>query len=133
MSEPILMENTKTNTFSRFNPRVYKRNRRFYRKVPNGEITLTMLVSAGMGAEAIKSEPKPAAKPEPKPAAKPDGIIVDATIAGAPDMSGWSEDQLRDYAQDNDIPYHPMAKESGLRKAIQRHFAPAVADAKEDE
>ena len=117
MSKPILMENTKIHTFSRYNEKVYKRNERFYRIVPNNELTPSMFKSAGMSPLKSKEAPKPKADPEPTQL-NPNPYA----IPNLPDMEGWDEEDFRKFAQDHDIPYHPMAKATGLRKAIERFY-----------
>ena len=130
MSEAMLMENTKNTTFSRFNEKVFNRNRRFFRKIEEKELTSAMCASAGIAVpESVRAKEAKVVKAEtPKVIAQvkeagPEKAQVDEPKGdGRPDTTGWNEDQLRDYAQDKDIPTHPAAKIAGLNAAITRHF-----------
>jgi len=112
-----LMENTDIGTFRVYRESVFLRNRNNYRVVPPDEVTDEMRKCAGMGPMPKKAPEKaPEVEKTPEVASTPD------PRTGRPDTSGWTEDQLREFTQDRDIPTHPKAKSAGFRAAIDRHF-----------
>lgn len=121
---PLLMENTKNHTFSVFNEKVLKRNSRFFRPVYRNEVTQAMCKSAGLSGKEF-AEKKAVEVVETPPVAAPameEAPPQAETLPQAPDFSGWDEDTLRNYCQENDIPTHPAAKSAGLQAAITRFF-----------
>lgn len=137
--QPVLMENTKINSFAIFNERVYNRNLRFFRKIYKEDVTPAMCKSAGIAVpDYVKLNAAKAAtevtvevkEVEPVKAPEMLEVQVDDTVIARPDTSGWSEDELRNFTQDNDIPIHPQAKTAGLQAAITRYYDDLEANAK---
>ncbi|MHC4301347.1 MAG: hypothetical protein ACYS7Y_29110 [Planctomycetota bacterium] len=130
--QPVLMENTKIHSFTRFNKGVFTRNERFFRKVYADEITEAMCKSAGIDYEPYRGNrvALEAAKPaeditiEVKKDApeKAHEIEVDSPGQARPDIEDWDEAKLRAYCQENEIPTHPAARKAGLEAAITRYF-----------
>ena len=125
--KPILMENTKINSFSIFNEGVYQRNSRIFRKVYKQDLTAKMCTSAGLSVpDYLKETSKAVGIVEvDAPVVEVDAPVVESQ---RPDIEDWDEDKLRDYCMENDIPTHPAAKKPGLVAAITRYFDELVAD-----
>jgi 3'-phosphoadenosine 5'-phosphosulfate sulfotransferase (PAPS reductase)/FAD synthetase len=135
---PVLMENTKIESFSVFHPDVFERNRRYYRPVYADEITPRMCKSAGLSPDRAVIDDdgnkiaKEAKKDEPvkAPEVSPSAVKVETPAEPEPakeqdpiaDIEDWTAKEMREYAQTHDIPVHPAARRNGLIAAITRHY-----------
>ena len=141
---PVLMENTKIMTYTIYNEKVYKRNKRNMRIVYARDVSPNMEESAGLPVGTYSNLTEPVKKDVPVKAPTITPEAPEATITPEapeateapeapeateapeavqrPDFTDWDEDKLREFTQEHDIPIHPHAKTTGLQAAITRYF-----------